>query len=744
MSKIPLGIGIGVAFVVGACGWAMQSHKDGGISGLVYARADAPSKLVPTDDEKKIAELTAQFLAKEHYLKDLPKSDVSDRMWNEYLNDLDPRHMYLLQADVDAFEKYRTTLEDSLLSKGDTTPAFTLFNKLIERVDQQNAYVTELLAKDKFDFTADDSFAIDRKNAPHPADLDAAKKLWREYLRYEYLQEKLNKVKPEDIVKTLTRRYTALDKTLHEFDRDEIFQRYLNALSHAYDPHTDYFGKAALDDFNIQMKLSLFGIGALLGSEDGYCKISDLTPGGPAEKSKLLHVNDRIVAVAQEGKPPVDVVNMKLNKVVSQIRGPKGTKVYLTVVPAGTTDMSVRKVITLVRDEVKLQDQEAKAKIIDYAMPNGKTTRLGVIDLPSFYSDMDGISQTKKSCTADVARLLKRLQTENVKGIVLDLRANPGGSLQEVIEMTGLFVKRGPVVQVKDSDGAVKTHFDHNQAVAYDGPLVVLTSKMSASAAEILSGALQDYGRAVVVGDSSTYGKGTVQTVMSLDELLKANDMALKTPAGAIKPTIQKYYRITGSSVQLKGVVPDIILPSITSVMEVGEKTMDYPMPWDTVSPASGFVPLNRVEPVINDLKKRSDVRLATDKGFSFLKQDVATYEQQLAKKTVSLNEQKRIAEKKENADRAKSRKAELAAQPSPKQTVYLVTLSNVDKPGLTLAPPPKPLPKPGNVPVEDPTTTASPTDDTTPAHDLLLTETERILLDYLDLYSKVGKVAVK
>jgi len=420
------------------------------------------------------------------------------------------------------------------------------------------------------------------------------------------------------------------------------------------------------------------------------------------------------------------------------IRGPKGTKVHLTVVPAGTTDMSIRKPITLVRDEIKLQDQEAKAKVIDYPGANGQTVRLGVIDLPSFYSDVDSFGNPKKSCTADVARLLQKLQAEKVKGIVLDLRANPGGSLQEVIEMTGLFVKRGPVVRVKDSSGRIRTHVDHNTSVAYDGPLVVLTSRLSASAAEILSGALQDYGRAVIVGDSSTYGKGTVQEVVSLDELLKSNGMSLNTPAGAIKPTIQKYYRVSGSSVQLKGVVPDIVLPSVTSVMDIGEKTMDYPMPWDTVDSAP-YTKLNRVEPVLADLKKRSDLRLAADKGFAFLNQDIATVKQQMARKTVSLNEQKRLEEKNQLADRAKKRRAELAAQPAPKQTVYLVTLRDVDKPGLTLAPPPKPAPKPTPAPGDDPALVGSPTDETSATKDLLLTETERILLDYVDLYGKVA-----
>lgn len=728
MKRFTMGAGIGLAFVLGACGWVMQAHK-----GSDTQTGAVAGKLAPTADQMRVAELTSLYLAENHYLKDMSHTELSSRMWNEYLSSLDPRHMYLLQSDVDEFAKYRTQLQDGLLNKGDMKPGFLLYNRLLERVDQQNAYVKDLLAHEKFDFSANDSFPVDRKSAPRPANLDEARKLWRDYLRYEYLQEKLNKQKPEDIVKALTRRYTALQHAFHENDRDDILQLYLNALSKAYDPHTDYFGKAALERFNTEMKLSLFGIGALLEAEDGYCKIAELTPGGVAEKSKLLRVGDRIVAVAQDGKDPVDVVDMKLDKIVAQIRGPKGTRVHLTIVPAGVTDMSARKKITLTRDEIKLQDQEAKAKVIDYPQADGRTVRIGVIDLPAFYYDVDNFDTVRKSCVADVARLLQRLDQEKIKGLILDLRNNPGGSLSEVEQMAGLFVKPGPVVQVKNSAGQVRVQ-SQRRGVIYEGPLVVLTSRASASAAEILSGVLQDYGRAVIVGDSATYGKGTVQSLVPLDEVFRTINFG-QVPAGAIKPTIQKYYRVTGSSVQLNGVISDIVLPSVTDVLDIGEKTLDYPMPWDRVPPAN-FAKVDRVGPVLAELKQRSATRVSEDKAFQLYKEEIAVVREQLKRKAISLNEQKRQEEKRQAEARTKRLRAEIAAaQTGPKETVYQVTLQNVDKPELMLAPPPKAPVKRAAQPGDDPADATAA--DETPARDLLLGETERILLDYIDLESK-------
>src|SRR5258706_10413202 len=344
---------------------------------------------------------------------------------------------------------------------------------------------------------------------------------------------------------------------------DQVYEVYLTALAHVYDRHSDYMGRRQLEEFNISMSLSLFGIGAQLQSEEGYCKIRALLPGGPAMASKQIKPGDRIVAVAQDGKEPVDIIEMPLIEVVQLIRGPKGTKVTLTLIPGDAVDSSMRKTLTLVRDEIKLENQEAKARIVDLPIADGKTQRIGVIDLPSFYSgDESRNGHGHSGATADVAKLIEKLKQENVKGIILDLRRNGGGSLEEAINLTGLFFEFGPVVQTKDGEGHVSVERDRDPTVLYEGPLVVLTSKLSASASEILAGALQDYERAILVGDPSTFGKGTVQSMIQLAPLMHRLKQEPTENPGALKLTIRKFYRPDGSSTQLKGVVPDIILPS--------------------------------------------------------------------------------------------------------------------------------------------------------------------------------------
>src|SRR5262249_40450730 len=410
-----------------------------------------------------------------------------------------------------------------------------------------------------------------------------------------------------------------------------------------------YFGRSALDSFAIQMNLSLFGIGAELTSEDGYCTIHRILPNGPAEKSKKVAVNDRIIAVGQSNQPPVDVVDMSLNKAVQMIRGPKGTEVRLTIIPAGA-DASARRNVTLIRDEIKLEDQEAKAKMIEVPNHQGLTTRLGVIDLSSFYASFDPSSSREKSenksTTADVARLLTKLKQENVSGVILDLRRNGGGSLEEAIRLTGLFIKEGPVVQVKDFDGSVKEEdTPPNPPVLYDGPLIVLTSRFSASASEILAGALQDYGRALIVGDASTHGKGTVQSVQPLR--LRGNNPGATDP-GALKLTIKKFYRPSGASTQLKGVVPDVVLPSLfNESKEIGESALENPLVWDTIEKAK-FDRQNLVEPYLTELRKRSTDRVNNDKEFSYVREDIAVYNKKQADKSVSLNEKRQLQEREE------------------------------------------------------------------------------------------------
>lgn len=657
---------------------------------LVSQRITNATRLIEGPSDSNIVKVVAEILQSQHYLRLRFNDQLSSKFFDRYLDSLDNLHMYFTQEDVKEFEKYRMRLDDLSLRRGDTTAAREIFTRFRERLEQQYQYVQELLAQEKFEFTGDDRFVIDRKDLPRPANLTEARRVWRDRLRYEYLQEKLNKEKAPEIVKNLTRRYTRILRTINEYDQDDVLQIYLTALAHVYDPHSDYMGKSELENFNIGMKLSLFGIGAVLQSEDGYCKIRSLQPEGPAERSKKLKPNDRIVAVAQSNQPPVDVVDMKLNKVVELIRGPKATEVRLTIIPADATDPSSRKVVTLVRDEIKLEEQAAKAKIIE--LPPTKdaegrqvSQRLGVIDLPSFYSSFELEGQKggeQRSTTTDVARLLRKLADEKVAGVILDLRRNGGGSLEEAINLTGLFIKEGPVVQVMDSDGRVFVDSDPDGSVWYDGPLIVLTSRFSASASEILAGALQDYGRALIVGDSSTHGKGTVQSLLQLRPIMRQAGIFPTTEPGALKYTIRKFYRASGASTQLEGVTPDIVLPSVNNHLEVGESSLENPLEYDTIAPAN-FEKVNRVRPYLPELKKRSDSRVATDVDFAYIRDEEARYKKAKAEKSVSLNEQVRLREKQEADDRAKARKKDLAARPEPPWKTYDISLKQARQPGL-------------------------------------------------------------
>ncbi len=416
----------------------------------------------------------------------------------------------------------------------------------------------------------------------------------------------LNQKNLAEVLKTVTNHYVQMLKNYKELDSDRVFEIYMNSLAHAYDPHSDYFGHLQAENFAIQMKLSLFGIGALLGSEDGYCKISELKDG-PAMRSGKIKQNDRIVEVAQSNAEPVNVVGMPLDKVVQLIRGPKGSKVTLTLIPAEAADSSARRIVSLVRDEIKLEDAAAKARLYDVTSSSGQPMKLGLIDLPSFYADMNasGDGAGSKTTTADVARLIQRLKKERVDGIVLDLRRNGGGYLEEAIKLTGLFINKGAVVQTKDFNGETMTDSDPDPSVLYDGPLIVLTSRFSASASEILAGALQDYGRAIIVGDKTTFGKGTVQTMQSLAPILEQQHLHPSFDPGQLKVTIKKFYRAGGASTQLKGVVSDIELPSVWSYADVGESALPNAMPWDEVSSAD-FDYLDRVKPYLPDLQTKS------------------------------------------------------------------------------------------------------------------------------------------
>lgn len=674
-------------------------------------------------DEGTIARVSARLLARSHYLQQPFDDEVSSRFLDCYLDNLDSLRLHFLESDIQEFENYRTKLDD-LTKRGNTSPAREIFQRFLERLEQRVSYVADLLKNERFDFSGDDRHRVDRREAPRPKTLEEARQLWRQHLRHEVLLEKLGAAKtkknparsttndvevaragptntptlqtppaltlnglPEETVKTISRRYARLLKTLRDFDGDDVFQYYLSSLTHVYDPHSDYLGKASLENFAINMNLSLFGIGAVLQSEDGYCKVRELRPG-PAMRSKQVKPGDRIVAVAQGDGETVDVVDMKLSKVVELIRGAKGTQVRLTILPVDAADPSERRQVTLVRDEIRLEDEEAKARLIEWPNGDGNPIRLGVIELPSFYSTLDlgtrnGRSRAK-STTIDVARLLEKLKQEKMAGLILDLRRNGGGSLEEAIDLTGLFIKEGVVVQVRDFNGRVILDEDPSPDVLYDGPLLVLTSRFSASASEILAAALQDYGRAVIVGDSSTHGKGTVQSLVQLQPML---DQFLETTnnPGALKITIRKFYRATGASTQLKGVTPDIVLPSVNNYAEVGEPSLDDPLPWDTI-PAANFVSENRIQPLLEPLRRRSDERVAKDPDFAYIREDIELYQKHKADKTVSLNEAERRRELNENEARIETRKQERQSRTETPEKTYELTLQNVDLPGL---PPP-------------------------------------------------------
>jgi carboxyl-terminal processing protease len=662
-----------------ADGLSLASTNDHYIADVRHKPA-ASLKFDP--DNNIVAQLTAEMLMKQHYLG-LPLNDaVSGKFLDRYIETLDNLHLHFLQADLEEFDKYRTLLDDLTVKRGDATPGRVIFKRFLERLEERVGYVQELLANELFTFTGDDRYNLNRKEAPRPKDMAEAKQLWRQHLRYEILQEKLAKEKPDEIAKKISRRYARLLRTFKDLDGQDIFEIYLSALTHVYDPHSDYMSGASLANFNVSMALSLFGIGALLQSEDGYCKIKELKPG-PALRSQKLKENDRIIAVAQGDGEPVDVVDMKLSKVVELIRGPKGTEVRLTIIPADAPDPSTRKVVKLIRDEIKLEDQEAKAKIIDFPTEDGKTVRLGVIDLPSFYADFDDRRKEseRKSTTTDVKKLLRKLVQEKVGGVILNLRQNGGGSLEEAINLTGLFIKEGPVVQVRDPNNKVSIDEDTDPSMVYGGPLIVLTSRFSASASEILAGALQDYGRAVIVGDSATHGKGTVQSLIRLDPYTRPFSRSTNNP-GAVKLTIRKFYRASGSSTQLKGVTPDLVLPSVNNYAEVGESSLENPLPWDTIRSAP-FEKLNLVQPLLAELKSRSDKRLGNDKDFEYIREDIEQYKKALADKTVSLNEAKRLKERDEIEARRKARLAELKSRKESEEKVYEITLRLTDQPGL-------------------------------------------------------------
>jgi carboxyl-terminal processing protease len=649
------------------------------LPGLLFVALAARPLQAKTDSEQ-IAVSVGRLLEEGHYTHHPLDDAISKKLLTGYLEMLDFSHLFFTQKDVDAFTaKYATSLDDDILL-GNLKPAHEIFSVFQKRVEDRVAKIKELV-KQPMDFKTDQTVLLSRQKAPWPKDEAEADDLWKKRIENELLQEKLSQHPIEPGPKLVAHRYDQVLRNVHEEDADEQVKLFLDALAQAYDPHSEYLSKADLKNFSINMGLSLVGIGAMLRSEDGYAKIESLVPGGPAQTSGKIKVGDRITAVAQGSKDFVDVRDLRLDKVVEKIRGKKGTKVRLLVIPANATDPSQRETIELVRDVIKLKDQEARADIIIKKDRSGDPVKLGWITLPSFYADMEG---HKKSTTEDVRLLLKRLKKEKVAGLVIDLRRNGGGSLEEAISLTGLFFKSGPVVQTKGSNDRVVISTDPDPTIDYDGPLVVLTSRQSASASEIFAAALQDYGRAVIVGDTSTFGKGTVQTILEIGRFTSLLGSRSEDD-GALKLTIQKFYRVAGGSTQLHGVASDIVLPTLTDLPEFGEGALKNALPYDDVPPAKYTKWSDTHQLFLDELRARSAARVAADPEFHYVMDDMARLRQKIDDNRISLNEDVRRheidEEKARKADRSKERLARNEEEPS----IYRLTLETVNNSKLQL-----------------------------------------------------------
>ena len=630
---------------------------------------------VATIKQHRVAQKIVETLSQWHYDAHSLTPEMICEWYDEYFKDLDPLKVLFTRADYEKFIDRRTKLWNPRTNVVDMEFPFMVYEMYLHRVKERAEYVMQLANAD-MDYDVKEELNIDRKDADYPATDAERKELWRKYFKNEMILlviddenrkagknveddeddagSKVQKTLGENI-QTLLKSYARSYKRRTELQGAEIFELYMNALSGLYDPHSNYMAPSARDDFNIQMSLSLQGIGATLSSKDGYTTIVEIVPGGPADRDGRLKKGDKIIAVAQDGKEAVDVIEMPLNKVVQQIRGPKGTKVHLTILSEGER---ASKIITIVRDVVELKDSEAKSSLETIKCSDGRTATVLVMHLPSFYCDFNARQRgdpNYKSTTRDMIALLKKGAGNggHIDGVILDLRYNGGGSLDEAISLAGIF-NHGttPVVQIRNSNGKVEERKDNEDICYFDGPVVVLTDRTSASASEIVAAALQDMGRAVIVGESMTHGKGTVQNVIDMSSLMfPRNLFSSRESLGALKITTAKFYRINGGSTQEKGVVPDILLPALSDAMELGENKLPHCLPWDEIKPMQfqRQTALDALKPLLADLSKQ---RIAKSPEFMQIKADIAEYDAISKLKVVPLDIDRRRAleEKQEHA----------------------------------------------------------------------------------------------
>lgn len=600
------------------------------ITGLAQADTLAPERAHQITTMEVVRKLQTRHLAQKSI-----DDQLSQELLLHYLDRLDSSRQTFLQKDVDALQKKYATALDDALKRGDIQPGFEIFNLYRERSIKQLETTIASMEKiiKSFDYSKDESILVDRSKAAWPGTEAEAEQIARQRLKASALGLKLAGKEQKDIIELLLKRYQNQLDRLQKIRSDDVYQMYMNAFTELYDPHTNYMSPASSDNFDISMSLKLEGIGAMLRSHDEHTQVVRLIHAGPADKQGELKAMDKIVGVAQGNGEMVDVVGWRLDEVVDLIRGPKGSTVRLEVIPAKAIGEDKRKVITIVRDEVKLEEQSVQKAMLDLKDSNGVSRKIGILDIPTFYIDFEALrlrDPTYKSTTRDTARLLSDLINEGAEGIVIDLRGNGGGSLREANELTGLFIEKGPSVQIRHSDNRTYTEAKNHYSPYYDGPVVVLIDRMSASASEIFAGALQDYGRAIIVG-STSFGKGTVQSLSPLSH-------------GKLKITESRFYRISGDSTQNRGVIPDITLPDLYDESLVGESALDKALAWDSIPPVK-YKPLHELTPIIGELKNLSQQRAANDPDFVYIDKR-ARYEQNLDNEQLSLNEQKRLAER--------------------------------------------------------------------------------------------------
>ncbi len=597
--------------------------------------------LEPTREESITTQQVMSNLLRGHYERKRLNDDLSSQVLDTLLDDIDSTHSYLLQSDVKDFEQFRKTLDEAL-SRGNMKPAFYIYNRFQQRVNERLSFLLSELKENagKYTFDSDETLNLDREEQPWATSPRELNDLWRKRLKNSILNLRLAGKEDDAIIELLTKRYQNQLNRVHQSKPVDAYQTFMNAVTRSFDPHTQYFSPRNSENFNINMSLKLQGIGAVLQTEDEHTKVVRLVPGGPAAKADNLEPEDKIVGVGQDKDGEIiDVVGWRLDEVVDLIRGPKNSTVRLEIIQGNDSTSGDSKIIAITRDEVKLEEQSAQKEVIE-VIDNGETRRIGVIDIPTFYIDFQGRMENRpdyRSTTRDVRRLITELQEENIDGLMIDLRSNGGGSLEEAINLTGLFIPTGPVVQVRGARGNVEVLQDLDPEVLYSGPMTVVVNRLSASASEIFAGAIQDYGRGLVIG-GQTFGKGTVQSLRPLTE-------------GQLKITQAKFYRVSGESTQHQGVIPDIMFPSLFDKEKIGESALTLALPWDTIKPARDMKN-NPITSKIPQLRDLHNVRIDDNPDFIFMREQKDLVTEMRGKTEVSLNEKVRRSEREVNDER--------------------------------------------------------------------------------------------